>query len=526
MGKAFSSNGLVQDAAYALRVMGRDRGFFALATIIIGLGVGASTAVFSVMSPLLIQPLPFEAPERLVLIENGFPNSGLSGVTSRTSNVRDFHTQARSFEGISGFNAFFDQISYNLSGEGDPARLVGVNVTANFLDVLGISPVVGRNFVEEEGHWGGFVDEDGGPRAIILTNGFWIRRFGGDPSVVGRSLPLNEEPVTVVGVLPETFDFSSIFTPTNSVDFLLPWPVSDGTDNWGNTTTMVARLRPGVTIEAAQADLEAVIVGLAEAEPDRRCLAATISGLQERIARPFRSGMFLLAAAAALVMLIVCVNLSNMLLAKSPRRRCEMAIRQTLGATRPRLVRQLLIESVMVSLSGAVAGVALAGAATRFVSTRSGLEIPMLSSISIDATALAFTVGIALVAGLAVGIVPALQVSEGREAEALGGSTRGGGGSRGARRFREMLVVVEVAMACVLLVFGGLVLRSFQRIMDVDLGFEPTNAVAWQLRSSQDFETLEETVAFYDEMVSNVEAVPGVEAVGLVDALPLGMNRT
>ena len=322
------------------------------------------------MSPLLIQPLPFEAPERLVLIENGFPNSGLSGVTSRTSNVRDFRTQARSFEGISGFNAFFDQISYNLSGEGDPARLVGVNVTANFLDVLGISPVVGRNFVEEEGHWGGFVDEDGGPRAIILTNGFWIRRFGGDPSVVGRSLPLNEEPVTVVGVLPETFDFSSIFTPTNSVDFLLPWPVSDGTDNWGNTTTMVARLRPGVTIEAAQADLEAVIVGLAEAEPDRRRLAATISGLQERIARPFRSGMFLLAAAAALVMLIVCVNLSNMLLAKSPRRRCEMAIRQTLGATRPRLVRQLLIESVMVSLSGAVAGVALAGAATRFVSTR------------------------------------------------------------------------------------------------------------------------------------------------------------
>ena len=150
----------------------------------------------------------------------------------------------------------------------------------------------------------------------------------------------------------------------------------------------------------------------------------------------------------------------------------------------------------------------------------------MLSSISIDATALAFTVGIALVAGLAVGIVPALQVSEGREAEALGGSTRGGGGSRGARRFREMLVVAEVAMACVLLVFGGLVLRSFQRIMDVDLGFEPTNAVAWQLRSSQDFETLEETVAFYDEMVSNVEAVPGVEAVGLVDALPLGMNRT
>lgn len=508
-GNTISSSGLVQDAAYAIRVMGRDRSFFAFATVIIGLGVGASTAVFSVMSPLLIQPLPFDEPERLVLIENGFPNSGLSGVTSRTSNVRDFRAQARSFEAVAGFNAFFDQISYNLSGEVGPARLVGVNVTANFLDVLGVSPLVGRNFVEEEGHWGGFLHEDSGPRAIILTHGFWVQRFGADPSVVGRSLPLNDEPVTVVGVLPETFDFASIFTPTAPVDFLLPWPISDGSDRIGNTTTMVARLQTGVTIEAAQADLEAVIVGLSEAEPDRWGLAATTSGLQERIARPFRSGMILLSAAAALVMLIVCVNLSNMLLAKSPRRRRAMAVRQALGATRQRLVRQLLIESVMVSLSGAVVGVALASAATRFVSTRSGLDIPMLSSISVDARALAFTVAIAVIAGLAVGIIPALQVSEGGEAEAFGGTTRGGGGSRGARRFRELLVVAEVAMACVLLVFGGLVLRSFQRIMDVDLGFEPANTVAWQLSSSR-----------------SVEAVPGVEAVGLVDALPLGTNRT
>ncbi len=527
IGNALSTNGLVRDAGYALRAVRQDRSFFAFATVIIGLGVGASTAVFSVLSPLLIQPLPFDEPERLVLIENENPDfGGLSSVTSRTSNVRDFRTEARSFDGIAGFYAFFEQQSYNLSGEGNPERMVGVNVTANFLDVLGVSPVVGRNFAEEEGHWGGFVDANGGPRAIILTHGFWIRRFGGDPSVVGRSVPLDNELVTVVGVLPETFDFPSIFTPTISVDFLLPWPISDATDRRGNTTTMVARLQPGVSIQAAQADLEAVIAGLLEAEPNRRQLAATTSGLQERIARPFRTGMLLLAAAAGLVMLIVCVNLSNMLLAQSPRRRREMAIRQTLGATRCRLVRQLLIESVMVSLSGAVFGVVLASAATRFVSTRSGLEIPMLSSISVDAVALAFTVAIAVVAGLAVGIVPALQVSEGGEAEALGGSTRGGGGSPGARRFRELLVVAEVAMACVLLIFGGLVLRSFQRIMDVDLGFEPANTVAWQLSSSRTFTSYEELDTYFDEIASNVEAVPGVEGVGMVDALPLGVNRT
>ena len=521
-----SGSGLVQDAVYAWRVLRRDRGFYVFATLVIGLGVGASTAVFSVMSPLLLQPLPVFEPERLVFIENDYPEGGLSGITSRTSNVRDFRAQARSFEGIAGYNAFFDQISYNLSDSSDPVRLVGVNVTANFLDVLGVSPVVGRNFTAEEGHWGGWVDRDGGPRAVILTHGFWIRRFAGDPSVLGRTLPLNDEPVTVVGVLPETFDFTSVFTPNTTVDFLLPWPISDGTDNSGNTTTMVARLRPGVAIGAAQADLEAVIAGLSAADPERWGLGATVSGMQERIARPFRSGMLLLAAAGALVMMIVCVNLSNMLLARSPRRVREMAIRKTLGATRPRLVRQLLIESVMVSLSGAVIGVALAGAVTRFVATRTGLEIPMLNSIEIDPAALVFTVAIAVVAGLAVGIVPALQVSEGGEAGALGGSARGGGGSRGARRFRELLVVAEVAMACVLLVFGGLVLRSFQQIMEVDLGFEPANAVAWQLSSSRDFETLEEAVAFNDELVAKVAAVPGVEAVGLVDALPLGTNRT
>jgi len=519
MRDALSTNGFAQDFGYALRAIRRDRGFFVFATLIIGLGVGAATAVFSVMSPLLIQPLPFEAPEQLVLIENGDGTGGLSGVTSRTSNVRDFRAQARSFEAIAGFNAFFDQASYNLSGGGEPERLQGADVTGNLLDVLGVQPVVGRNFSRDEGM-------QDGPRAMILTHGFWVRRFAADPSVVGTALPLNDEPYTVVGVLPESFDFASVFTPTASVDILLPWPISDETDNWGNTTTMVARLASGVSIPAAQSELESVVAALEQADPERWGLGGRISGLQERIGRPFRAGMMLLAAAAGLVMLIVCVNLSNMLLARSPRRKREMAVRRTLGATRGRLVRQLLVESVMVSLSGAVVGVLIAQAATRFVSSSSGLEIPMLSSISIDGAALGFTVLIAVIAGLAVGAVPALQVSEGGESEAMGGSARGGGGSRGARRLRELLVVSEVAMACVLLVFGGLVVRSFQQVMDVDLGFEATHAIGWQLASSRSFDTLPEINAFFDEIVTNVASVPGVQAVGLVDALPLGTNRT
>jgi len=526
MQERLSTVAFFQDARYALRATRRDPAFFLFATLIIGLGVGASTAVFSVVSPLLLQPLPFEDPAQLVLIENDGGGGGLSAITSRTSNVRDFREQARSFAGIGGYNAFFDQGSYNLVGSGDPERLVGVGVTHDLLDVLGVTPRAGRWFTAEEGLWFGDEAESEGVGAVILTHGFWTRRFGADPDVVGATIILNDLPREVVGVLPRSFDFSSVFAPTTPVDILVPWPISDQTDQWGNTTTMVARLRSGTGIEAAQSELDGLVRNLEEAQPDRWGLGAKVNGLQERIARPFRSGMLLLATAAGLVMLIVCVNLSNMLLARSPRRKREMAVRQTLGATRGRLVRQLLLESLLVSTAGAVAGVLLANAAVRFVAGTAGLDIPMLGSMSVDGRALVFTAGIALLAGVAVGLVPALQVAEGGEANALSGSSRGSSVGRGGRRLREFLVVTQVAMACVLLVFGGLVVRSFQQVMDVDLGFQAENAVAWQLSSARSFETLGEANTYYDEIVDAVVAVPGVTSVGLVDALPLGTSRT
>jgi len=433
--------------------------------------------------------------------------------------VRDFREMASSFESIGGFNAFFEQGTYNLAGVGEPERLLGVDVTQNFLEVLGVRPLLGRNFVDEEGVW------DGRP-AVILTHGYWERRFASDPSVVGTSLSINDVPTEVVGVLPPSFDFSSVFTPASRVDFLRPWPIADETDNWGNTTTMVARLAPGATVESSQAELDAIVQSLREANPNRWGLAAAVSGLQEKIARPFRSAMLLLAAAAGGVMLIVCVNLSNMLLARSPRRRREMAVRRTMGATRGRLIRQLLTESTYVSLSGALVGVVLAGGAIKFVTRTTGLEIPMLSSVSIDMWALAFTAGIAVLAGFAVGIIPALQVAEGGEAESLSVSSRGSSGGMKGRRLREGLVVAEIATACVLLVFGGLVMKSFRQLMEVDLGFEPNGAQAWRLNPTRSFEELAGINGYYENIVAAVESTPGVQAVGLTDALPLGRNRT
>jgi predicted permease len=520
MRDSLSTLGVLQDGRYALRAIRKDMAFFAFATLIIGLGVGASTAVFSVMSPLLIQPLPFREPDRLAWIAlSDAEGAGLSAVTSRTSNLRDFRELSRSFDGLSGYNAFFEQEGYNLAGVGEPERLLGVDVAQDFLDVLGVTPALGRNFVEEEGVW------DGRP-AIILTYGFWVRRFAADPSVVGTSLSINDVPSEVVGVLPPEFDFSSVFSPGVPVDILRPWPIGDETDRRGNTTIMVGRLAPGATVESAQAELESIVAGLQEADSERWGLSAHVSGLQERVARPYRSGMLLLAAAAAMVMLIVCVNLSNMLLARSPRRRREMAVRRTMGATRGRLIRQLLIESVVVSLCGAALGVVIAGGAVGFVTRSTGLEIPMLSAVSIDGLALLFTVGVAVAAGLAVGMIPALQVAEGGEAEALSSVTRGSSTGVRGRHFREALVIAEVAIACVLLVFGGLVLKSFGTLLEVDLGFEPAGAVALRVNPTRQFDDLPSTAAYYNEIVTAVEAIPGVTSAGLVDALPLGRNRT
>jgi len=326
--------------------------------------------------------------------------------------------------------------------------------------------------------------------------------------------------------LPPSFDFASVFAPNTRVDFLLHWPIADQTDRQGNTTSMIGRLKPGVTVESAQAELDVIIRGLKEADPHRWGLGAAVSGLQEKIAGSYRSAMFLLAAAAGTVLLIVCLNLSNLLLAKGAKRTKEMALRSALGATRSRLVRQLIVESLVLSLGGAVIGIAIAFGATRVVAGSNSLNIPLLRSVTIDGVALLFTLGLAIVVGLLMGIVPALQVTDGGGANTINDSSRGSSAGGRSTKLREALVVTEVAMACVLLVFGGLFLKSFQNVLDVELGFQPTQAVGWTLSTNRPFETLEETNAFFHQLIANVEAVPGVDAAGLTDALPLGRNRT
>jgi predicted permease len=508
---------LRQDLKYTFRNLSRAPGFFFVAVTIVGLGIGATTAIFSVVNAVLLRPLPFHEPERLVWVANTEEGGGLSAVTSRTSNLRDWRRLNQSFESLTGYFAFYNYSSFTLGGNGDPERLVGVGVAQNFLDVLGVRPQLGRNFVDEECIWNG-------RGAVILSHGFWQRRYGGDPGIVGAPITLNDQPTTVVGVLPASFDFPSIFAPGSKVDFLNPFPISDETDQWGNTLAVIGRLAPGMSAEKAQADLELVNRQLQQADPARWGLGAEVTGLQQQITGRFRRALLVLACAVGVVLLIVCVNLSNLLLARASARTKEMAIRSALGASRTRLVRQLLTESLVLSGCGAVLGVAVAFGITRAVAGTRAFSIPLLQSVAVDGDALLFALGAALATGLLFGVVPALQASGAHQREALADSSRGSSETRARTWTREALVVAEVALACVLVVGAGLLLRSFVTLLNVDLGFRPDRVVAWRIEMGD--RDRDQRIAFLERLLESVRAVPGVESAGLTDSLPLGRNRT
>jgi predicted permease len=509
---------LFQDFRYTFRALRRDAGFTTFAILIVGLGIGASSTVFSVVNAVLIRPLPFRDPERLVWIANG-DTSGLSGQTTQVGHFLDLRERNQSFADVAAYFAFYGVGDNKLTGLGEPERLSGVPVSQNFFPLLGVQPQFGRLFTAEECKWRG-------PKAVLLGHGVWQRRFASDPSIVGRRLTLNDEPVTVVGVLPASFDFPSVFAPGSHIDLYFPFPLTAETNRWGNTLAIIGRLKPGVTVGQAQAELRILAEQITTAHRERNNFEGRLRPLAEHVSGRIRGAVLVLACAVGVVMLIVCANLSNLLLARTASRQKEIAIRTALGAGQPRLIRQMLTESVVLSCCGAVLGLILAFAGTRSLAHLNAVSIPLLQSARTDATALGFTLVMAVATGLIFGLVPALQVPATALHHALKDTSRSA--TEGKRRswIRSGLVVSEIAFACVLLVGAGLLIRSFLRVLDVNMGFRPERVAAIRVDPDRQYSTQALQNAYFDDVLRRVKAVPGIEAAGLSDALPLGRNRS
>ena len=518
-GTPFFEN-LRRDVRYAVRTLLRDAGFTAFAILIVGLGVGASCTIFSVVNTLLIRPLPFRDPGRLVWIGNHQDETNdMSGKTSQTDYLLDLRAKNQSYEDLAAYFAFYGLGDAKMIGNGQPERLTSVPVTQNFFPLLGVQPQIGRQFSAEE-------CKQNGPRVTMLSDGLWRRKFAADPNIVGRALSFDGGPVTVVGVLPATFDFSTVFTPGSRVDMFEPLPLSPEMNREGNTVAIIGRLKPGVSVQSAAAETAVLGKLLQQAHKDRNDFEPKVSGLAQHVSGQLRPTLVVLACAVGVVMLIVCANLSNLLLARGATRKKEIAIRTAMGAGRGRLIGQMLTESLVLSCCGAALGLVLAFVGTRALAHLTSVSIPMLSDVRIDGSVLGFTLVAALVTGLLFGLVPALQVQDLKLHDTLKDSNRGSSQGRGHAWIRGALVVSEIGLACVLLVGAGLLIRSFLRVLDVNMGFRPERAAALRIDPNSSYKTQEQRNSYFTDALHRVMEVRGIEGAGLSDSLPLGHNRS
>ena len=508
---------VLQDLRYTFRTLRRDASFAVFAILISGLGIGASATVFSVVNTLLLRPLPFERPSELVWIANS-DAAGLSGQTTQVGYMLDLRETTETLSAVAGYFAFYGVGDNLLSGRGEPERLTGVPVSGNFFDVLGVKPLLGRTFTAEESAWNG-------PKAVMLGYGLWERRFNSDSGIVGTSLVINDEPYTVVGVLPASFDFATIFAPGSRFDVYFPFPLSPETNRWGNTMAMIGRLKPGVTAAQAQAEVRVLAPQMSRQHPERNDFEGIVKPLAQHVSGSVRLAVWVLAGAVGMVMLIVCANLSNLLLARTAARQKEIAIRMALGAARKRLLGQMLTEGLVLSSGGAILGLALAVGGTRLLAQLDAVSIPLLREVRTDATALVFTVAVALITGIVFGLAPALYASGSGIAGNLKESSRGSSSGRERAWIRNALVVSEIAFACVLLVGAGLLIRSLAGVLKVNMGFDPARTST--IRVDPDSRaTQAQRLAYMDDVLRRVSQGPGIERAAITDSLPLGRNRT
>lgn len=511
---------LRQDLRFTFRMLRRDSGFTVVAVLILALGIGANIAVFSVVNTILLRPLPFRDPQQLVRIVEKEPKAGESSKTYTADATQDFQQQNHSFQSVSGYFAFTGPDNFKLVGNGQPTPVTGLLVAEGFFQTLGVEPSLGRLFRSEE-----FVRHS--QPVALLSYPFWKRRLGGDPSIVGKTISLSNSSVVVTGVLPDTFDFGSVFSPGAKVDLFVPYIMDDFRDD-GNDLALVGRLKQGVSLTQAQSDTDQLFPQLyfEHKHPEYgKGYTGQLTGLKEYVSGKLRRSLIVLWCAVGLILLIVCVNLSNLLLARAAARSKEFAMRRALGARRGRLVRQLPTESLVLAAVGAVLGLGLAYVILSFLAHQGSIALPLLAMVRVDGTVLEWTLLIAIGAAVLFGSAPGLRMSSGNLQEVLKDSGHGLSEGRKHDRMRSTLVITEIALACVLLVGAGLLLRSFLRVLDIDLGFDASHAAAISV-DYNDGGSAATRSAIWREVTSRSLMIPGVESAGISDNLPMSRNRS
>jgi len=507
---------LWQDLRYGARQLARSPGFTAVAVLTLALGIGANTAMFSIVHNVLLRPLPYPDPDRIVWFFERQPN--LERAPFSGADYLDLAQQSRTFEHIVAMR----DLNFHLTGHEEPELVRGRVATPNLFGVFGVQPVAGRGFLPGDG-------APGAPRVAVLSYGLWQRRFGGDPGAVGRDITLNEQSVTVVGVLPPTFRLGGVelyLNPRHVVPEVFPTMPDDPTQNRATHYLAVAgKLKPGVTLAQAQADIDAVI-GRIE-EEHRTGHTAQIFPLQEVVVGDVRRPLLILSGAVGLVLLIACANVANLLLARASSRQREIALRTALGAGRWRLVRQMLTESLLLAMTGCALGLLLASWSIAALVAASPPQLPRVSAIQVDRVVLGFAVVVAVLTGLLFGLAPALQAAKTSLTEALKEGARGTGDGTPHSRLRRALIVAEVALSLVLLAGAGLLTRSLVRLLDVDPGFRSNNLVTMAVSfDSAKYSQEGRNLDFVEQLLPRLESIPGVTGVAVANDLPLEGQET
>jgi putative ABC transport system permease protein len=500
---------LWQDVRYGARMLAKSPGFAVVTILALALGIGANSAIFSVVNGVLLRPLPYKTASRLVFMgewSQQVPNMSVS-----YPNFLDWRAQNHSFDQLAAFRSN----GYVLTGAGEPERLTAREVSQDFFPALGVAPAMGRNFTPDE-------DRAGGNKTVVLSHGLWQRRFGGDPSVVGKTLTLNNEGYTVVGILPQTFEWQA------NVDVYAP--IGLNADRMQDRDShpgiyLVGTLKDGVTLAQAREDMKAITDRLAQQYPKTNSgNGFTLDTLQNTATQSIRSSLLVLMAAVIFVLLIACANVANLLLARAASRGREIAIRTALGAGRWRIVRQLLTESLLLSLAGGALGLLLAswGVEALLASVSDSVPNLLIENVRLDTRVLVFTLGASVLTGLLFGLAPAIQISKSNLNESLkeGGRSGSEGGAR--QRVRAFLVVAEVALSLLLLVGAGLLVKSFMNLRHTELGFEPEHVLTMRVALPETrYKANAQIENFYLTLLQRVKQLPGVEAAGLTVGLPM-----